>query len=92
MAPLRAALDAVEIREPRFPVISCATTQPFADLRAELTEALARPVRWRETMLALHAAGVRDFVETGPGKLLARMGKRILPDCPVRPLEEHAHA
>jgi [acyl-carrier-protein] S-malonyltransferase len=92
MAPFRAALDAVEIREPRFAVISCATTQPFADVRAELAEALVRPVRWRETMLALHAAGVRDFVETGPGKLLARMGKRIVPDCPVRPLEEHAHA
>jgi [acyl-carrier-protein] S-malonyltransferase len=92
MAPFREALDAVEIREPRFAVISCATTQPFADVRAELAEALVRPVRWRETMLALHAAGVRDFVETGPGKLLARMGKRIVPDCPVRPLEEHAHA
>jgi [acyl-carrier-protein] S-malonyltransferase len=92
MAPFRAALDAVEIREPRFAVISCASTQPFADVRGELTEALVRPVRWRETMLALHAAGVRDFVETGPGKLLARMGKRIVPDCPVRPLEEHAHA
>jgi malonyl CoA-acyl carrier protein transacylase len=92
MAPLRAALDAVAISEPRFPVISCATTQPFADVRAELTEALVRPVRWRETMLVLHAAGVRDFVETGPGTLLARMGKRILPDCPVRALEEHAHA
>jgi malonyl CoA-acyl carrier protein transacylase len=92
MAPLRAALDAVAISEPRFPIISCATTQPFADVRAELTEALVRPVRWRETMLVLHAAGVRDFVETGPGTLLARMGKRILPDCPVRALEEHAHA
>ncbi|HEX4690598.1 MAG TPA: ACP S-malonyltransferase [Solirubrobacteraceae bacterium] len=92
MEPFRAALDEVEVREPRFAVISCATTRPFEDVRAELTEALVRPVRWRETMLALHAGGVRDFVETGPGKLLARMGKRILPDCPVTALEEHAHA
>ena len=92
IAPLPAALDAVELHEPRFAVVSCATTRPFADVRAELAEALVRPVRWRETMLALHAAGVREFVETGPGKLLARMGKRILPDCPVRSLEEHAHA
>jgi malonyl CoA-acyl carrier protein transacylase len=92
MEPFRAALDEVEIRDPRFAVISCATTRPFEDVRAELTEALVRPVRWRETMLALHDAGVREFVETGPGKLLARMGKRILPDCPVTALEEHAHA
>jgi [acyl-carrier-protein] S-malonyltransferase len=92
MEPFRAALDEVEVRAPRFAVVSCATTRPFEDVRAELAEALVRPVRWRETVLALHAAGVRDFVETGPGKLLARMGKRILPDCPVSALGEHAHA
>jgi malonyl CoA-acyl carrier protein transacylase len=90
--PFRAALDAVEVEEPRFPVISCATTRPFGDVRAELAEALVRPVRWRETMLALHEEGVRDFVEVGPGKLLARMGKRILPDCPVGALEEPSRA
>jgi malonyl CoA-acyl carrier protein transacylase len=33
---------------------------------------------------------VRRFVEVGPGKLLARMGKRILPDCPVEALPEEA--
>jgi [acyl-carrier-protein] S-malonyltransferase len=90
--PFRAALDAVEVREPRFPVVSCATARPFEDVRAELAGALVRPVRWRETMLALHAAGARTFVETGPGKLLARMGKRILPDCPVAALEDQVHA
>jgi [acyl-carrier-protein] S-malonyltransferase len=92
VAPFRAALDAVEVREPRFAVVSCATTRPFADVRAELAEALVRPVRWRETMLALHDAGVTRFVETGPGKLLARMGKRILPDAPVQALEASVHA
>ena len=90
LAPFRAALDAIELRPARFPVVSCATTRPFEDVRAELAEALVRPVRWRETVLALHGAGVRRFVEAGPGKLLARMGKRILPDCPVDALEETA--
>jgi [acyl-carrier-protein] S-malonyltransferase len=86
--PFRAALDEVEIGDAAFPVFSCASTQPFEDVRAELAQALIRPVRWRETVLALHAAGARTFVEVPPGKVLARAGKRILPDCPVAPLEE----
>jgi malonyl CoA-acyl carrier protein transacylase len=91
VAPFRAALDDVAIHEPRFAVLSCATTRPFEDVRAELAEALVRPVRWRETVLALDAAGVTRFVETGPGKLLARMGKRIVPGSRVEALEEGVH-
>jgi [acyl-carrier-protein] S-malonyltransferase len=83
VAPFSAALAAVELREPAFPVFSCASTKPFEDVRAELAAALTRPVRWRETVLALHEAGARRFVEVGPGKVLARLGKRILPECPV---------
>jgi [acyl-carrier-protein] S-malonyltransferase len=91
--PFRAALDETELHEPAFPVLSCSTTKPFEDVRAELAAALTRPVRWRETMLALHEAGARRFVEVGPGKVLARLGKRILPDYPVEtPSEEPAHA
>jgi len=92
VAPFREALDATELHAPRFPVFSCASTEPFADVRAELASALIRPVRWRETMLALHAAGGRRFVEVGPGGVLARLGKRILPDCPVETPELVAHA
>jgi malonyl CoA-acyl carrier protein transacylase len=90
--PFRAALDEVEVGEPAFPVFSCASARPFEDVRAELSAALTRPVRWRETMLALHDAGATRFVEPGPGKLLARMGKRILPDHPVETPVEAVHA
>jgi [acyl-carrier-protein] S-malonyltransferase len=91
--PFRNALDETEIHDPAFPVFSCASTGPFEDVRAELAAALTRPVRWRETVLALHEAGGRRFVEVGPGKVLARLGKRILPDCPVEtPAEELTHA
>ena len=91
--PFRKALDETEIHEAAFKVFSCASTEPFEDVRAELAAALTKPVRWRETVLAIHAAGGRRFVEVGPGKVLARLGKRILPDCPVEtPAEELAHA
>ena len=91
--PFRAALAETELHEPAFVVFSSLTTRPFEDVRAELTKVLTRPVRWRETVLALHEAGGRRFVEVGPGKVLARLGKRILPDCRVEtPAEELAHA
>jgi [acyl-carrier-protein] S-malonyltransferase len=77
VAPFREALDKVEISDPRFPVYCGATAAPFTDVRGELAEALIRPVRWRETFLALLEAGAEDFVETGPGTVLSKMARRI---------------
>ena len=79
VAPFRAALDEVELREPRCTVFSCASARPFTDVRDELAQALIRPVRWRETVLALGEAGAGSYVDAGPGKVLARLMKRIAP-------------
>jgi malonyl CoA-acyl carrier protein transacylase len=75
---LRAALDATPVQTPRIPVYANGTAAPFADVRAELAGNLLRPVRWRETLLALRAAGVERFVELGPGSVLTSMVKRTL--------------
>lgn len=75
-----AALAAVEVREPQVTVVSAVTAEPFDDIRARLVEALTRPVRWRETMLALHAFGAERFVEVGPGRVLTGLAKRTLRD------------
>jgi len=77
-AALREALDATDIREPEFPVLSNGSTEPFADIRAELAENLLKPVRWRETLLVLQGMGATEFVECGPGAVLRGLVKRTL--------------
>jgi [acyl-carrier-protein] S-malonyltransferase len=75
---LRAALVATPVAPPAIPVYANGTAAPFADVRRELAENLLRPVRWRETLLAMRAAGVARFVELGPGAVLTGLVKRTL--------------
>ncbi len=75
-----AALTEVQVQPPRVPVFSAVTAQPFDDVRALLLQALTRPVRWRETVLALHERGAERFVEVGPGRILTGLLKRTLRD------------
>jgi malonyl CoA-acyl carrier protein transacylase len=77
---LQAALARTAIAPPRVTVISAVTAEPFDDVRRRLAQALTMPVRWRETMLALHARGADRFIETGPGRVLSGLAKRTLRD------------
>jgi malonyl CoA-acyl carrier protein transacylase len=61
-------------------VFSAVTAQPFDDVRRRLAEALTSPVRWRESVLAMHEAGARRFVEVGPGRVLTGLVKRTVRD------------
>ncbi len=70
---LAEALDRVAIQAPRFPVYANVSARPLTDpeaIRAALREQLLRPVLWEQTMRALLAAGVRQFVEVGQGRVL----------------------
>ena len=78
--PFADALASVRFRATRVPVISCATAEPFTDPARELAEALVRPVRWTATMRALASLGADEFVDAGPGRVLAKLVKRTLPE------------
>jgi malonyl CoA-acyl carrier protein transacylase len=77
-AEFDAAFAGVTLRAPERPVVSCTTARPFDDVRAELVGAVTAGVRWRETVATLAGAGVRSFVEVGPGRVLTGLIKRTL--------------
>jgi len=82
MAPaadaLREALERTEFQEPAFPVISNGSAEPFVDPCAELAENLLKPVRFAESLHVLQEMGAEEYVECGPGKVLAGLVKRTL--------------
>lgn len=79
--PLRSALEQVEIRAPAVPVISNVTARPYRspeEIRTLLLRQLTNEVRWRETVLYLRDAGVDDFVDFGPGRVVGQLVQRTL--------------
>ena len=87
-----AALAAVAFAAPGANVISCLTGEPVTDPRAALAAGLTNPVRFRESLLNLGAAGVTHFVEVGPGKVLSGLAARTLPEATVEVAEVSARA
>jgi malonyl CoA-acyl carrier protein transacylase/phosphopantetheinyl transferase len=69
-APLRAYFGRLDVRRPELELYSCITAAPFPSdpdaIRDLAASQYARPVRFRETVEAMHDAGVRIFVEVGP--------------------------
>lgn len=79
-AGLRAELDGVPFRDPKFPVVANATAEPVreaAAARSSLVRQLTAPVRWTQSILRIADEGVDQFVELGPGKVLTGLLRRI---------------
>ena len=92
-AAMEAALAKAAIAPPAAPIFANVTalaTQNPAEIRALLVQQVCGRVRWRESVLAMQAAGVTRFVEVGAGKVLAGMIKRIAPDAEAISLNEPA--
>lgn len=82
-AEFETALRDADIREPRPGTFSCTAAAPFDDVRARLLESLVQPIEWRSTLLALHAAGARHFVDVGPSDWMASLVRRTLPSARI---------
>lgn len=77
---LAAALEKIEVKSPNIPVLhnldAQARTSP-GEIRAALAAQLRQPVRWTQTVQALHAQGIATLFECGPGRVLVGLNKRI---------------
>ena len=79
-ARLREKLATVPVASPRIPVIhnyDVATHQLPDEIRAVLVAQADHPVRWVETIRAIGARGATLVAESGPGKVLAPLVRRI---------------
>ena len=75
-----AAVAQANIQSPAFPVIANITAQPLTDveaIRQELVGQLQSAVQWTASMRYLIEQGHDQFIEFGPGKVLAGLMKRI---------------
>jgi [acyl-carrier-protein] S-malonyltransferase len=72
------ALGSKTLQAPLVPLYANVTAAPVVDpdlIRSQLVEQVTGRVRWRESAIAMHAAGVSHFAEFG-GKVLSPMVKR----------------
>ncbi|MDH5435646.1 MAG: ACP S-malonyltransferase [Gammaproteobacteria bacterium] len=73
-------LNEITINSPSIPVINnvdVAICDNADAIREALTKQLYSPVRWVETIQKMHADGVDNLIECGPGKVLTGLNKRI---------------
>ena len=91
MAPaaevMAGALAKVRIAAPRVPVVANVRAEAVTDpdlIRRLLIEQVTGPVRWRESVVWMAAAGVTEFWEIGAGKALSGMIRRIARDAVTR--------
>ncbi len=78
-------LKSVTVSTPKISVIQNADVLAYQDadkIKDALVRQLFSPVRWVETVQAIHAQGVMQAAECGPGKVLAGLTKRIVAELP----------
>jgi acyl transferase domain-containing protein/NAD(P)H-dependent flavin oxidoreductase YrpB (nitropropane dioxygenase family)/acyl carrier protein len=85
---LATELASVTVDTPRIPVWanSTAVRYPSApdEIRALLADQVAQSVRFVDQIESMYDAGIRTFVETGPGRVLTQLVGKILGDRPHR--------
>ncbi len=79
-APLAAAVAAAEIVDAGVPLVANVDARPLslaADLRLELSEQVAKPVLWADSMQCMIDAGTTAFLEFGAGQVLTNLVQRL---------------
>ena len=88
MAPAAEAfaevVDGLDFQTPRIPVLSNVTGEAHEDvasIKSRVVEQITGSVQWVQNTETMKAMGVDTYVESGPGKVLTGLIKRMHPGC-----------
>jgi [acyl-carrier-protein] S-malonyltransferase len=73
-------LRALTVKSPSVPVVANVDAQPKTDAPSAidaLVHQVSAPVRWEEVVQSLASAGIRAYVEVGPGTVLSGLVRKI---------------
>ncbi len=87
---LAAAITAAPIASPICPIYQNVDALPHTDpgeIRKNLVAQLTSPVRWTQTTQNMLEDGATDFIESGPGKVLQGLIKKVNREAIVKSLE-----
>ncbi|MDP4624986.1 MAG: ACP S-malonyltransferase [Akkermansiaceae bacterium] len=88
---LAAELSGTTITSPPIPVIANFTAAPVTsedEIRSTLTSQVTGSVRWIESIQHLVSQGHNNFIEIGPGKVIAGLVAKIAPEAAVISVED----
>lgn len=74
-------LEATSFRDPKFPVVANSTAEldyTGEKARELLEKQIASPVLWEQSVIKLDALGVKNWVEMGPGRVLAGLVRKTV--------------
>jgi len=90
---LAAELAALDLGTPSIPVVCNYAATPVSDaaeIRSMLEKQVTGSVRWTASIQKLIEMGHRNFLELGPGKVIAGLVSKIDKDCVVHSVEDLA--
>lgn len=87
---LAKAIEETKFNEPICPVYQNASALPSRDIdtiKENLINQLTAPVKWTQSVQAMVADGAAEFIESGPGKVLQGLVKKIEREAVVSSIE-----
>jgi len=79
---LASYIENINIQDPQIPVI-CNVTADYVKTKEEIKNALieqvTHPIKWVDIIKRINSEGIDYFVEVGPGNVLKKLIKQILP-------------
>ncbi len=80
---MKEKIDVTKFKNPLFKIVNNVTAKSETSsekIKKLLVDQISSTVKWRESIINMHEAGVKNFIEIGPGKVLTGMVKRTIKD------------